>query len=64
MRVLNKLEWLGTNADTVRHQSLQGDVWTGPYKYRLGDYRIIYQVEHELRTVRVLKVGHRRDVYK
>lgn len=31
-------------------------------KMRVGDYRIIYQVEKE--TVIILKIGHRKDVYE
>jgi mRNA interferase RelE/StbE len=34
------------------------------YRVREGDYRIIYQVQDEILLVLVLKVGHRRDVYK
>jgi mRNA interferase RelE/StbE len=37
-----------------------------PYTYRIrvGDYRIIYEVQDQLLIVLVLKVGHRRDVYR
>lgn len=31
-------------------------------KMRVGDYRIIFQVEKE--TIIVLKIGHRKDVYE
>ncbi|XHX80102.1 MAG: type II toxin-antitoxin system RelE/ParE family toxin [Stenomitos frigidus ULC029] len=34
------------------------------YRVRSGDYRIIYSVEDMSLTVRVIKVGHRRDVYE
>ena len=34
------------------------------YRLRVGDYRIIYTVEHEIVTVRVLDAGNRGDVYK
>jgi mRNA interferase RelE/StbE len=63
-RLLDKLEWIGENAEIVQHQALQGDEWKGCYKYRVGDYRIIYKIEHSLTKLTVLKVGHRRDVYK
>jgi mRNA interferase RelE/StbE len=36
----------------------------GTYKVRVGDYRILYDVEDNLMTVLVVKVGHRSDVYK
>lgn len=34
------------------------------YRIRVGDYRVIYQVEDELLLVYVFKLGHRRDVFR
>jgi len=34
------------------------------WRYRVGDYRIICSLEHERLVVLVLRVGHRRAVYK
>ncbi|MGD1908925.1 MAG: type II toxin-antitoxin system RelE/ParE family toxin [Leptolyngbyaceae cyanobacterium] len=34
------------------------------YRVRSGDYRIIYSIEDSTLVVRVIKVGHRRDVYE
>ncbi|MBI4016258.1 MAG: type II toxin-antitoxin system RelE/ParE family toxin [Candidatus Aenigmarchaeota archaeon] len=34
------------------------------YKCRIGDYRTICTVNHESRTIFVVKVGHRKDVYE
>jgi mRNA interferase RelE/StbE len=33
------------------------------WRIRVGDYRVIYQVDDAARAVLVLHVGHRRDVY-
>jgi mRNA interferase RelE/StbE len=62
-RILNKLEWMGQNAELLRHQVLQRKEWIGCFKYRVGDYRIIYQVDWSAERLVVLKVGHRREVY-
>jgi mRNA interferase RelE/StbE len=36
-----------------------------PYlRVRSGDYRVIYAVDDAARTVRVVVVGHRREVYR
>lgn len=36
-----------------------------PYlRIRVGDYRIIYVVDDETRTVTVTLAGHRRDIYR
>ena len=34
------------------------------YRVRSGDYRILYQIEDAQLLVLVIKVAHRRDVYK
>jgi len=34
------------------------------YRQRAGDYRIIYQVQDDVRLVTVVRVRHRRDVYR
>ena len=34
------------------------------YRIRIGDYRIIYEIEDEKIIVIVVSVGHRKDIYK
>ena len=34
------------------------------WRLRVGDYRIIYEIDDEERVVTILQVGHRRDVYR
>ncbi|MEE9201997.1 MAG: type II toxin-antitoxin system RelE/ParE family toxin [Dehalococcoidia bacterium] len=34
------------------------------WRIRVGDYRVIYEVNDQERTMVVLHVGHRRDVYR
>ena len=34
------------------------------YRVRQGAYRIVYEIEHARLTVLVVKVGHRREVYR
>ena len=36
----------------------------GVWSYRLGDYRILYQVNEEKREIVLLTVKHRRSVYR
>ncbi len=33
-------------------------------RIRIGDYRILYDVFNKDRTVYVIRIGHRKDVYK
>jgi mRNA interferase RelE/StbE len=34
------------------------------YRIRSGDYRVIYMIEENVLVVLVVKVGHRREVYR
>ena len=36
----------------------------GLWRYRVGDYRLICDIQDERITVLVLRVGHRKDVYR
>jgi mRNA interferase RelE/StbE len=36
----------------------------GLWRYRVGDYRLICDIQDEKITVLVLEVGHRKDVYR
>jgi len=47
------------DGDTIK--KLRG--WRRVYRYRLGEYRVIYRVDLDLRLATILRVGHRRDVY-
>jgi len=33
------------------------------YRVRKGDYRILYVIDDDKRVIRVLRMGHRRDIY-
>jgi mRNA interferase RelE/StbE len=34
------------------------------YRIRVGDYRVVYSIEDAALIVWIVKVGHRRDVYR
>ena len=34
------------------------------YRLRQGDFRILFEVDDDAQTVTVVKIGHRRDVYR
>jgi mRNA interferase RelE/StbE len=54
--------------DVLRENPMAGKQLEGKYKglrsLRLWPYRIIYAVDHSVITVTVVKVGHRKDVYR
>ena len=61
--VINRLHWLGENAETIRHQALTGRR-RGYYRLRIGDYRALYTLDHQRQCVVVALVGHRSEVYR
>ncbi len=59
-RVLGQIEAeLSKKADT--YPLLKGQ-FAGLRRYRVGDYRVIYAILED--NVLILRIGHRRDVYK
>jgi mRNA interferase RelE/StbE len=42
---------------------LRGDL-VGLYSERVGAYRIVYEIDQGSRTVRVISIDHRADVYR
>jgi mRNA interferase RelE/StbE len=57
----------------ARIQSLSGNPWPrgvkkleggSGYRIRVGDYRILYDVDSARRVITVFAVGHRRDIYR
>lgn len=44
-------------------KSLKGDL-TGYYRYRIGDYQVIYQVNDDTNQVIISTIAHRSEVYE
>ena len=34
------------------------------WRIRVGDFRVIYEIDDHQQTVTILHIGHRRDVYR
>lgn len=34
------------------------------YRVRMGDYRIVYEIQDSVLVVLVVRVGHRREIYR
>jgi len=62
-RLAKRLDWLVAHFDEIQPESLTGQ-WAGHFKFRVGDWRIIYQVDHATRHITVHRIRHRREVYK
>jgi len=61
-RVLDSLELLAT--DPRPAQSLKLVETNSSYRLRVGDYRVLYQVDDKAKMVMVLRIAHRKEVYR
>lgn len=62
-RIVSRLNWLVENITSIRRESLVGEL-SDYYKFRVGDYRILYQVFDDMQIVTVHRIGHRREIYR
>lgn len=37
---------------------------TGAWRIRIGNHRVLYDIDDKAKTVEVLRIGHRRDIYR
>ncbi len=51
-------------AVTRRPQGVEKLSGQEKYRIRQGDYRVLYSIDDTAETVTVVKIGHRRDVYR
>ena len=34
------------------------------YRFRIGDYRVVYDVQSDILTIEIIRVGHRKEIYR
>lgn len=59
-RIWNKLQESKENPSHFFEHLIDIDA----YKLRIGDYRVIVDIDNNKGIIRVLKVGHRKNVYE
>jgi len=62
IRIYAAIEKLKNNPFPPGHKKLQG--YQNRYRIRVGYYRVLYIIENGELTIVVIKIGHRKDVYK
>ena len=62
VRIVARLRELAESPRPHDAKKLQGEV--GVYRVREGDYRILYEIFDKRLLIYVLKIGHRREVYR
>ncbi len=61
IKIVNKISDLADDPRPVGCQKLSGQE---RYRIRQGVYRIIYGIEDVVNIVRIVKVAHRKEVYR
>ena len=49
-------------SDPLQHAESLKQSELGSYRFRIGDYRVVFDIEGD--EIVVLRVGHRRDIYR
>lgn len=62
VRILSRLQALAVNPRPAGVKKLQGEDHV--YRIREGDYRIVYEVFDKKLLIHVLRMGHRREIYR
>ena len=60
-RIVARIRALAKDPRPAGSQKLSGEEL---YRVRQGDYRIVYSIDDDILLVVVIKIGHRRDVYR
>ena len=61
-RIADKIDSLSENLPNPDITKMKGN---NPFhKIRVGNYRIIYEIQNDILVILIVKIGHRKDVYK
>jgi mRNA interferase RelE/StbE len=61
-RIISAVERLRTNPFPADCAKIKGA--SNSFRVRVGDYRVIYDVYAEVLIVQLVKIGHRKQVYR
>ena len=64
-RILRKLDFFRQQTNPLRFAKGITDSQLGTYRFRIGDYRVLFDIDHRgnILLLLILAVKHRRDVY-
>ena len=61
-RIVHRIEALAGDPRPSGSEKLAG--YNDRYRIRQGTYRVVYSVDDDSRVVEVVRIGHRREVYR
>ena len=61
-RIRDKIDSFSEGLPDPNITKMKGD---NPFhRIRVGDYRIVYEIQDDILSILVLKIGHRKDIYR
>jgi mRNA interferase RelE/StbE len=60
-RIFNKVSQLSENPYHFDVIKMVGDPY---FRLRVGDYRVIFDIQNDLLRILIIKVGHRKNIYR
>ncbi len=60
-KILSRIKKLSDNPRPAGYEKLTGKE---QFRLRQGKYRIVYSIQDDKLTIWVVKVGHRKDIYR
>ena len=60
-KILNEIAYLAKNPRSSKTKKLKGEKL---YRLRVGNYRVIYDIQDNLMLIFVVKLGHRSNIYR
>lgn len=61
LRISQKIFGLTDNPYCLGSQKLEGGKG---YRIRIGNYRVVYTIDKDSKTVIITKIGHRKEIYR
>jgi len=59
--ILKRIEEL---AQTPKRKGVKKLIGIDGYRIQVGEYRILFQIDHKEKIIKVFKIKHRKDVYR
>ena len=61
-RIAEKIDSLAEGPPNPEITKMKGN---NPFhKVRVGDYRIVYEIQEDVLLILIVKIGHRKDIYR
>lgn len=62
------LNWIGKNLEGCENPRAKGkglvENYSGEWRYRIGDYRLICDIHDKQLTILAISIGHRSSIYR